>query len=921
MKWPVLKAALLLLLLLAFAVRLYDLEGQSFWSDEGLTLYRARLPLAEVMANTITIDGIVTRDTNPPFYFLLVNLWRTAAGESVFALRYVGVLAALLTVPLLYRLGRAVYQNHWVGLGAAWLLAISPFHVWQSQELRNYSLLILFNLISVYGLFRFVYSRHRPGYWLIVWAAGSLLGIYTHYFALFVFAYGLLFLLLFSLRGRPKQLWLGLALIAAVAVPAVLFALARFRAGPQVDFYPVPLLTILHHAASAFSVGVSPSLTHPGWRVWPVVALAAAGLVASIRRRSPTVIALLLSYQLIPLGLLFALSLVNPLYNGTRHLLMGLPPFLMFLAAAPLLSPRAGRLFALLCLAAASVSQLAWLNSQFTAPELIRDDVRSAAYYLNQVAAPEDLVILHDTIIAFTFDYYYEGAAPWITIPQLGELSVEKSIAAMQAAGNQTGRIWYLAEPTPRTGFPRQALSEWAADEWIRLYARRFPAMWLRVNLIAYLSQPAVSTLPASARPLQLSWEENLSLHGIELPAATAGQDWWPIFYWSKNSAEVSGYALSLRLTDQEGNLWAQFDRPLREETSSTGVIVRDDKRFTVPTGLPPGSYQLWLRLLKADQPLNSDSGELDILLAGDMTVQATMPAETAALPDTALTLKASFGREIVLAGYQLPAGPYRPGHLLLLDLYWRVLRPPTADYLLNIQLLSRDGDVLAETTGPPTRADYPTGQWQPDQLLLGRIAVSVPVVEQLSDLTARIALIHPESGEPITVRAGGSLLGQQRLTLAAVQVEPWPAITDLPAIQMPLRATFGEPPLLELHGYDLSGEAVPGGVLSLALVWQAQSLINANYTVFVHLADEGNELIGQGDGQPAQGFRPTNSWRSGEVIVDEHALVIRPDAPPGRYQLWIGFYHPENGQRLPIFLNGSRQPDDRLLLQEVIIP
>jgi hypothetical protein len=118
-----------------------------------------------------------------------------------------------------------------------------------------------------------------------------------------------------------------------------------------------------------------------------------------------------------------------------------------------------------------------------------------------------------------------------------------------------------------------------------------------------------------------------------------------------------------------------------------------------------------------------------------------------------------------------------------------------------------------------------------------------------------------------------------------------------------------------------LPGEATAGGVLSLALVWQSLALANESYTVFVHLADENNELIGQGDSQPDRGFRPTTSWLPGEVIVDEHDLTIRPDAPPGRYLLWIGFYHPESGQRLPIFVDGVRQPDERLLLQEVVLP
>lgn len=921
MKEPVLKVGLLLILLLAFAVRVYDLEGQSLWSDEGLTLYRARLPLGEVLANHIVIDGVVTRDTNPPLYFLLVNVWRTAAGESVFALRYIGVIAGVLSVPVLYRLGSAAFKNQWVGLGAAWLLAISPFHVWQSQELRNYGLLILLNLISVYGLFRFAYRRGRAGYWLAVWAVGSLLGVYTHYFALFVFAYTLFFLVVFSLRGRPKHVWLGLVAMAAVAVPAVLFALNRFRAGPQIDFYPVPLLTILNHIASAFSVGITPSLTHSGWRVWPVMALAGVGLVAAVRRRPPAVVALLLGYLLIPLGLLFALSLINPLYNGTRHLLMGLPPFLLLLAAAPLLSARSGRLLALVGLAAVSASQLAWLDSQFTAPELIRDDVRSAAFYLNEVVAPQDVIILHDTIIGFTFDYYYDGPAPWIAIPKLGEGSVENAIAAMQAAGDQSGRIWYLTEPTPRTGFPRQVLSDWAAGEWLRLYGRRFPAMWLRVNLIVYLSQPTVPALPEPARPLQLSWDDHLALRGIEVPGGRAGQDWWPVFYWSKNSPAAADYTLSLRLTDPEGNLWAQFEPPLRDEPAAAGAIVRDDKRLALPPGLPPGSYQLWLRLLHDGEPVNASSGELDILLADNVLIQATTAAETAVLPATASSLNARFGRGIALAGYQLPVGPYRPGHLMWLDLYWRVRRPSQADYLLKLQLLSPDGAVVAETTGPPSRADYPSSQWQPDQLLLGRIALAVPVVAEASNLTARIALIHPETGEAVPVRSSGALLGQDWLTLATIQAEPWPVVTDLPAIQTPLRATFGESPLIELHGYDLSGEATPGGVLNLALVWQSLALANDSYTVFVHLAGVNNELIGQGDGQPDRGFRPTNSWLPGEVIVDEHDLAIRPEAAAGRYQLWIGFYHPETGQRLPVFLDGVRQPDDRLLLQEVVLP
>ena len=80
----------LFLVLGALALRGWELEAQSLWSDEGLSLYRARLPLTEILSNTITVDGQVTQDTNPPLYFLLLHLVRAVAGESVFALRYLG---------------------------------------------------------------------------------------------------------------------------------------------------------------------------------------------------------------------------------------------------------------------------------------------------------------------------------------------------------------------------------------------------------------------------------------------------------------------------------------------------------------------------------------------------------------------------------------------------------------------------------------------------------------------------------------------------------------------------------------------------------------------------------------------------------------------------------------------------------------
>jgi uncharacterized membrane protein len=395
------------------------------WTDEGLSLYRSGQSPGTILQNIIVVDGIETRDTNPPLYFLLLHFWRSLAGDTVFAMRFLTVAAAILGIPLMYLLGRQTL-GYPAGIAAALLMTISPFHIWQSQIVRNYGLLLTLNLFSVYALFRFLLARHhRPQRkWFVLWLVATLLGIYTHYFGFFIFAFGLICLIisglyrrgLYRLLQQPKW-WLALVLMLLAVIPITFVALDRFQAGQQVDFFYVPLPKFLHQALSALAVGMNWSLVHAWWRIIPAVLLVLIGLWLGWRGRRPSVL-FLVGYQLVPLGILYTLSFINPLYNGTRHLLIGLPPFLLLAAAGmtlafqkaaerpPLLSGRL-RSAAVLALALFLLgSQAEWLHNQFTSPRLIRDDVRGAAEYLNKMAAPGDLIVLHDTLIRFTFDYY-----------------------------------------------------------------------------------------------------------------------------------------------------------------------------------------------------------------------------------------------------------------------------------------------------------------------------------------------------------------------------------------------------------------------------------------------------------------------------------------------------------------------------------
>ena len=910
------------------------------WSDEGLSLNRAAQTVPDIIANIINVDGIDTRDTNPPFYFLLLHSLRAAAGETVFALRFASVATATLSIPLIYVLGSASLVRR-VGLVAAVLLTISPFHVWQSQIVRNYGLLITLNLFSTYGLFRYVLARpgRRQTRWLILWLAAGILGIYTHYFAFFVFAFGLLALAVGTVKGWPARrlfkqawFWVSLGLTIAILLPVSALAISRFAAGGQIDFAYVPVSEFLAQTMSAFAVGVNWSLTHAWWRVLPVILIAVLGLWFAWRRRLSSTM-LLLGYQIVPLALLYSLSYINPLYNGVRHLLIGLPPFLIFLASG-IVGPgqllgnhkrsaaanRAWRVIGPILAAIVIVNQLAWLEQQFSAPRLVRDDVRGPALYLSKHAAAEDTVVLHDTLIRSTFTYYYDGAAPVIAVPWFGETDVEAAIDTLQEVAANSERIWFLTEPTPRTGFARSTLSDWAEDNWPQIFDQRYPSMWLRVHLEGYLSGAVLTEVPDMATPADAFWTQTLRLHGTEIPAeVTAGEAWWLTFYLSQPSSIPEQHSLSLRLVDGTGREWARMDKPIvvgfPPSAAVADAMMRYDHQVIVPAGIPAGRYALQASLVRTADgaTVSLSTGQIEYHVA-DVTVNGSSCSASAESIPADVRLEAMFSGGIELLGYDQIVGEIRPGFPLELDAWWCANRQPDADYRVRLQLIDDAGEVAAESIGSLSQQGHPTNQWQEDDLLSGSSQLMVPAEATAGSYDLQLSLLQPDVDQP--VRIGWSLV-RRSLPVGKVVVVPWSMETEVPPLTQSLRADFGQPTVTELHGYDLNNDTVaPGQNLELTLVWRSiAGALGTSYRTFVHLLDESGKIVTQSDSIPMSGFRPTTSWRAGEVIIDEHTLTIPIEAISGEYTLWIGLYDPATGHRLPIYVGGQEQPDGRLRL------
>jgi hypothetical protein len=84
------------IVLLGMSLRVHLLDGQSFWSDEGISLLRSALPLGEMLRN-MPVEHV-------PGYFVLLFGWLRTAGTSDYALRFLSVLPSVLSVATIYRL-------------------------------------------------------------------------------------------------------------------------------------------------------------------------------------------------------------------------------------------------------------------------------------------------------------------------------------------------------------------------------------------------------------------------------------------------------------------------------------------------------------------------------------------------------------------------------------------------------------------------------------------------------------------------------------------------------------------------------------------------------------------------------------------------------------------------------------------------
>ncbi|MEO8612807.1 MAG: glycosyltransferase family 39 protein [Chloroflexota bacterium] len=326
------------LLLLSFWLGARALNEQAIWYDEYWSLHYAGGAFNGPLSPVDVLNGLAENDPwQAPGFFLLLNAWGALAGWSVFASRALALFIGLLSIAFMYRLGHDLFSQT-AAVGAAVALGTSAFFIAYLHELRGYTLIALFSMLSVWAYWR-VMRVERPSFGrqaLFVIAVAGLL--YTHYFAAVTAAALALYHLLFVRKNRHwwrVVVLMGLAgvlflpwarvMLSAVSIATSAEAVTRQAATLDPAFATTQLLYLFSSGSLALFglVGVFAlrAQGRPARLVW-VWALNGLALTLMINTRVPVLIHVRYLMMIVPaLALLVGLGVdqfarvgVRPIY-------------------------------------------------------------------------------------------------------------------------------------------------------------------------------------------------------------------------------------------------------------------------------------------------------------------------------------------------------------------------------------------------------------------------------------------------------------------------------------------------------------------------------------------------------------------------------------------------------------------------------
>jgi len=610
-----------LVILLAFVLRIYRLDTQSLWGDEGWAVYHASQgSISRVVAEAYHAGN------HPPLYFLNLAFWMGVAGRSEFSLRYLSLLFSVLTVPAVYALGRRL-EGRGVGLLGALLQALSPYAVYYGQEARMYAQMALFVVLSTYFFLRLVRDEARRS-WLtgVAYVVTASVACYSHLFAWpVVVAQGLYWLGDLVLRRRDawqaaRRCLFAQAAVVITFVPWFVYAWDRLMGlSSQVEPMGIPLKTVVLRCLSDFSAGVPVIASAPTdlslGALVPFLLLLVLGLVWPWRWQA---VPLLVFGVSVPILVIFAVSFPS-LPGWTRYFIAASPFYYLLLARGGdglgrLACEQAGvlsgsldpatrgarrRFFTMwplvlpvLLIFPTLALEVRTLLHYYTDPALHRWDYRARIGEVADAAAAGDAVVVQGKSVMF--EYYFPVDTPYFTVPSVCDMDEERIRDEIAQIASNHEAVWVVGQ-RPSNCDPNQR-----ASQWLKENAYQVSEEWLESTIFELYLTPHSLAAEDMPEPKSFGGQFDLVGYGLDRETVAPGEAIAVALNWQACAVIDLDYKFFLVMMGPDGVVCALHDgMPLNWLWPTSrwrpGEIVNDRWGLQINVDAPPGTYSLYV--------------------------------------------------------------------------------------------------------------------------------------------------------------------------------------------------------------------------------------------------------------------------------------------------------------------------------------
>lgn len=829
----------LLILLAAFWLRIWHLNDEPIWHDEGWSIQAIRGPFT-------------TPDDKTPFgYYALMHLLWRGAGESPFALRFGSALIGVLIVAAVVRLTKQWFGKE-TALTAGVMIATIPLLWAYSQEVRAYIVIPLVAVALLWGTEKIlsfqsiaISLQRTKTFWLILIVETA--ALYTHNLAvpLVAWAAGAVGLALITRRNwRGLIAWIGGH--TAVGLLYLPWMLTQSPSGTPLNTPPALGLELARDIWYGYFLPVLPQLRAAGTNpilnglaavlVLGAIAVAFRGLIPlsqpqnkHSRARAWLLITQVAGLPILTTGLLLAAHIdFHP-----RYYIAAVPGTMMMLAwgisgtkwfqshpyKTTTFHQSIPQLWITLITGVIAIVSLQSIGEITNTPDYGHDDFQGLAEYY--ATLPENTAILLPFQTEPALQRYYAEKvgiqAQFVNVPLYSdETTAIEAINQLVEQGIQQVEFltWYPLPADERGMYPCLLT---AASSAVGEQHTFVGLMTERYNLSQQIEM----------QPLEVrAHYANFGSGDAAYAASNAG-----ICIRTNWVGTTDKINVAVRILNPLETEIVRSDAAVMPANPFQPQALATYNRMALPAGAPPTKYPLTLTVYDSQHPNGYDLiGERGNPVGTIYQVPQTIQAR--GIPFTEVVDKPILLSAIEDVTTGIP-----------LDI---TVLLPSGEGEANIQ--------LGEQQQQSQRGNYPQLAW---------LRFTVP----------------PGHGGEATLIVDGEALG-------TYTVHDPPRIFEKPQFEQPIGANYDGVGVLE--GVTLAQNAQQ---LQVSLVWKATATVATAYTVFVQLVGDDGQVIAQSDRMPVEDTRPTTGWVEGEYLIDTHLLNIPEEIPPGT-QLIAGLYN-----------------------------